>query len=301
MQRNTPYADSIFNFLNEAVLLSKESKFHKLLHAKFICSLFLEKITSWFSHPINVMVKTFWGENMLVVIPELVSIVIYRYGFYEEGLSNIFLRYLKPGMTFFDVGAHFGYFTLLGSTLVGAQGQVHAFEPTPSTFNILKQNALRKDNVKINNNALFSENKDLLLKDYGIRYSAFNSIFNSKLDKKTLQTTEIAEHTIKGITIDDYVEGNKAIPSFIKIDAESSEYDILLGGQKTIEKYHPLITIEVGDTGFEEMPESRELIEYLFSKNYLPFNYADGEIKAHSLKSDRYRYDNILFVPDNQL
>lgn len=55
----------------------------------------------------------------MVVIAELVSLFIYRYGFFEEGLTNIFLHYLKPGMTFFDIGAHFGYFTLLGSALVG--------------------------------------------------------------------------------------------------------------------------------------------------------------------------------------
>jgi FkbM family methyltransferase len=282
-----------------AVLLSKKNKFLKLLRPKFIYSLLLENITSWFSYPINVTIKTFWGENMVVVIPESVSIFIHRFGFYEEGLSNIFMRYLKPGMTFFDVGAHFGYYTLLGASLVDTQGQVHSFEPTPSSYNILKTNVSRKTNIRINNKALFSEKKDLLLKDYGIRYSAFNTIYNSKLDKNTIQKSDITEHIIEGITLDDYVESNSVIPDFIKIDAEGSEYDILVGGQKTIEKYHPLITIEVGDTDVRNVPKSKELIEYLIGYNYQPYNYVDGNIKVHSSRIDSYRYDNILFVPNS--
>jgi FkbM family methyltransferase len=294
------YMDYLINSLKEAVLLSKKNKFHKLMRARFLYSLLLENITLRFSRTIKTSAKTFWGEKMIVVMPEAVSIFIFRYGFYEEGLSNILLHYVKPGMTFFDVGAHFGYFSLLASTLVGAQGQVHSFEPTPSTFDILRENALKNENIKINNNALFSENRDLLLRDYGIRHSAFNSIYiNPKLDNNKISNRKIIEHKIKGISIDEYVEMNSIVPNFIKIDAESSEYDILLGSNKTIEKYHPFITIEVGDTDSEDIRKSKELIEYLISKNYVSYNYTGGEIKAHCLKSESYKYDNILFTPSN--
>jgi FkbM family methyltransferase len=37
---------------------------------------------------------------------------------------------LKPGMTMIDVGANFGYFTLMAAKLVGPSGKVWAFEPT---------------------------------------------------------------------------------------------------------------------------------------------------------------------------
>jgi FkbM family methyltransferase len=300
MATRTSNAVCLLNSLKSTVLLSKKSKIHKLMRPKFLCSLLLENITSWFASPIKVNVTTFWGEKMIVVVPEAVSMIIYRYGFYEEGLSNIFLNYLKPGMTFFDVGAHFGYFSLLGSALVGAQGQVHSFEPTPSTFDILKKNTLRKENIKINNNALFSENRDLVLKDYGIKYSAFNSLFTSyKLNNNEIINTKITEHKVKGISIDDYVEKNSIVPNFIKIDAENSEYNILVGSKKTIEKYHPLITIEVGDKEVNKNSNSRDLIDYLMNSNYLPYNYINGEIKAHCLKSECYKYDNILFVPNN--
>ena len=87
-------------------------------------------------------VDTFWGGKMVVVLPEMMSMAIYRYGFLEYDLSRAFVDYLKPGMKFFDVGADFGYFSCLASHLVGAAGQVHSFEPdAQARFEILGENA----------------------------------------------------------------------------------------------------------------------------------------------------------------
>jgi predicted methyltransferase len=40
-------------------------------------------------------------------------------------------RLLNPGMTFVDVGANRGYFTLLGASLVGPAGRVVSVEADP--------------------------------------------------------------------------------------------------------------------------------------------------------------------------
>ncbi len=61
-------------------------------------------------------------------------------------------------MVFFDVGAHFGYYSLLASTLVGKAGAIHAFEPTPSTFEVLRRNA-DEPNVRVDNVALWTKRK----------------------------------------------------------------------------------------------------------------------------------------------
>lgn len=52
-----------------------------------------------------------------------------------------FLRgVLKPGMTFVDVGANWGLFTLVAAYLVGTSGIVAAMEPDPRMFGRLKAN-----------------------------------------------------------------------------------------------------------------------------------------------------------------
>jgi FkbM family methyltransferase len=60
-----------------------------------------------------------------------------QYGPQETALLNAVLR---PGATFVDVGANWGYFTLLAAHLVGTTGSVVAMEPDPRLFTILRAN-----------------------------------------------------------------------------------------------------------------------------------------------------------------
>src|SRR6266566_3930390 len=106
----------------------------------------LTALSRWRAKSIPVKARTFWGEEMTVLYPDGVSAALYQYGFFETGLTRMVVNYLKPGMTFFDVGAHYGYFTLLGSQLVGGAGQVHSFEPTPATFEVLRGNTAGRAN-----------------------------------------------------------------------------------------------------------------------------------------------------------
>ena len=207
------------------------------------------------------------------------------------------LEYLKPGMVFIDVGAHFGYFSLLASCIVGNTGQVHSFEPTPSSFNILRNNTYNKKNIVINNNGVFSVKTDLSLNDYGLTYSSFNSIYRARLPIDTLEKIDETTHKIKCISIDEYVEEHNLFPNYIKIDAESSEYEIIMGMEKTIKKCHPLISIEIGDMGIENIPKSSELIELLINKNYKPYIYNSSIIKNYDKMDISCKYDNMLFVP----
>jgi len=286
--------------LEKNILLSKGTLIQKLKKApiRLIYSKILELFSLWFQRPVKIDAQTFWNENMLVVIPETVSLSIYRYSFFEANLTRMILQYLKPGTIFFDIGAHFGYYTLLASYIVGKKGQVHSFEPTLDSFNILKTNVSDRNNIFLNNCAVFSKRKNIFINDYGIQYSAFNSLYNPRLPLDKLKKIKIKKYEVKAISIDNYVERKNIFPNFIKIDAESSEYEILLGMQKTIDKFHPIITIEVGDAGVEGILRSKELINFLINKNYQPYECKEGEISKHNL-NNKYPYppDNILFLP----
>jgi FkbM family methyltransferase len=64
-------------------------------------------------------------------------------GLYEPQETALVRSILRPGMTFVDVGANWGYFTLLGAGLVGESGRVIAIEPDPRIFPILQRNLAR--------------------------------------------------------------------------------------------------------------------------------------------------------------
>src|SRR5688572_25684309 len=55
----------------------------------------------------------------------------YWLGQYELPLQQALKRELKPGDTFFDVGANAGFFTLIAARLVGPTGKCVAFDPAP--------------------------------------------------------------------------------------------------------------------------------------------------------------------------
>jgi FkbM family methyltransferase len=284
--------------LKKSVFLSKGTKAEKIRKSpiKLPYSLMLQFITQKLKKSLTVKGKTFWGEDMYLAIPEVVSMNIFRYGFFEEGLTRMLLKYLKSGMVFFDIGTHFGYFTLLASFLVGDRGQVYSFEPTPSTFEMLKLNISGKKNIVINNCAVSSEKKKVTFNDYGIQYSAFNSLYNPKLPENIRSKLNVKQHVVESLSIDAYIENDKLIPNFIKIDAESAEYQILCGMEKTIKKFQPIISVEIGDFNIEGIPPSHKLIDFLIKNGYQPYEFKDGEIIKHELKKE-YLYDNILFLP----
>src|SRR5712692_8447883 len=80
----------------------------------------------------------FSGRRLRVLLPEKVAIDIYRHGVYEAPLSHVLIDHLRPGMVFADVGAHYGYHSLLATDLVGPDGLVVAFEPSRRTFRLLE-------------------------------------------------------------------------------------------------------------------------------------------------------------------
>jgi len=64
-------------------------------------------------------------------------------GRYEPQETAIFNSILRPGMSFVDVGANWGYFTLMAASLVGPGGRVLSLEPDPRLFSILEGNKSR--------------------------------------------------------------------------------------------------------------------------------------------------------------
>src|SRR5262245_10331328 len=66
-------------------------------------------------------------------------------GRYEPQETVLATRILQPGMTAIDVGANWGYFTLVCAHLVGPRGTVIALEPHPRLASTLRENVRSND------------------------------------------------------------------------------------------------------------------------------------------------------------
>src|SRR5258708_20115428 len=70
-------------------------------------------------------------------------------GLFQAAEAKLFQQVIRPGMTVADVGAYVGYFTVLSAKLVGASGQVFAFEPDAIAFHYLTRNVAENECLNV--------------------------------------------------------------------------------------------------------------------------------------------------------
>lgn len=247
--------------------------------------------------PFKVTYTTLWGSKMRFFLPE--GGMVYYYGFWEANLTNFFINFLKEGDVFIDIGAHVGYYSVLASDLVGATGKVYAFEPTPRTFLSLSENSQAKRNMDVFNNAILNESTTIDFFDYGPKYSAFNS-FKKRTAEEIFFKDDVTKISVSTISIDNFCNKNKVTPTFIKIDAEGSEYLILSAMDSLLQNVRPIVSIEVSTN--KEWEENLEKSFAIFEKHgYDSYEISlGGTLKRCDAKEARF-YDNLLFIHPSKL
>ena len=202
--------------------------------------------------------------NKLFLSKKGLALSISHYGTYEELESKIMEEKIEMGNIVVDVGANIGLHTLNMARIVGNTGQVFAFEPDPSNFEILKKN------VKINNY------KNIILEQKAVgdkhgRTTLYQSDHPGK--HRIFPQTEQAKSQVQVelTNLDNYFDSDMIDKiNFIKIDVEGLEFSVLKG-MKNILKNSKKIKIL-----FEFMPENImevgftpiELLNYLTSNDF---------------------------------
>jgi len=127
---------------------------------------------------------------------------------------------LSKGGTFIDIGANIGSYSLIASECPSAQ--IHAFEPHPGTFELLKRNIElnRRSNVVLHNVALGSSERTVFLTDRA--GSSINHIVPEK--SQVAGTLAVPCHRMEGLC-----QKLKISPQIVKLDVEGFEYDVLQG------------------------------------------------------------------------
>jgi len=99
--------------------------------------LFRHLLVSYLSKGVEGRVFQIHGYRMVLRVND--AAIGFR-GFHERGVTDYFTSSVRPGMTAVDVGANFGYYTLLFARLVGDSGKVFAFEPEMNNYEWLRRN-----------------------------------------------------------------------------------------------------------------------------------------------------------------
>ena len=232
--------------LQEAEVLAAGSKWQRFLHhpGKYVQAQLFRLLVYPFRQKTWLRkCHTFFGMPMMVLLPAGMDIFLLGCKTHDSELrlAKFMMNYLKKGQTFIDVGAHFGFFSLLAAALVGDKGRVIAFEPGKTTFGVLLENSKPQPKIRCENTAVGARSGTLDFWEFPPLYSEYN----------TANRDAVPNH-IKGIKrqlpvvhLDRYCEANQLSPDFIKMDVEGAEWEVLYGMESVLSGAKaPMIAME---------------------------------------------------------
>lgn len=213
-------------------------------------------------------------------------------GFWEIWITQAMARCLKPGMTAVDVGANFGYYTLLMASAVGTNGQVYAFEPNPRMMELLAKslpvNGMH-ERVQIDTRAAYSSSGETLR----FFIPDVNPMNSALLDIWGLRAAESHGKIIDTET----VKLDDALPDrvdFIKIDVEGAEQRVWAGLQKTITN-NPDVQIFLEFNAARYHDTAAQFLDKLLAPGFALRAIADdGKIKARDREEVLSTRDDII-------
>jgi FkbM family methyltransferase len=202
------------------------------------------------------------------------SIAMDGKGIWEPHMLEIFKKYIKPGTVAIDVGANIGLHSLAMSK--NSPSIVHAFEPQPQTFNLLKMNCSKNPRIQLHNVCLSDMSKQLSMVDV----SNLENPGGAHVESETQE-----EEKVNCITLDSL---NFINVSFIKIDVEGHEIEVIKGALGTITREKPVMIVEIIG-GMDVDNASSEIANDI--KNRVDF------IKSLGYKVTRVSIHDYLFEP----
>jgi FkbM family methyltransferase len=151
--------------------------------------------------------------------------------FFEKTELALVSVYLKPGMTFIDVGANIGLYSILAQKRVGPTGTVWAFEPSEESFRRLQKNlALNACHcVHPYRVALGATSTSLKLKSDAGFGDAYRYLVPNSTGGEQRRDDEWVPVTTLDLFSREHEIQNAAL---LKIDVEGGEYLVFQGAQE---------------------------------------------------------------------
>lgn len=193
-------------------------------------------------------------------------------GCYETFVTDVLEALLRPGMTFFDVGANIGIYTALGARIVGPAGRVVAIEPGPANVAVIRET------VRLNS----FENVTVAARAAGDRaervslYLCGDNPADHRLHDPTGRRRQV---TVETVTLDALaVECGVVRADVVKIDTQGSEAAVFAGMvQLLAAKPSPVIVAEFWPWGLSQAGANpRELLHRITEAGFLVYEI-DGD------------------------
>ncbi|MDB4908248.1 MAG: hypothetical protein JWO05_3032 [Gemmatimonadetes bacterium] len=196
------------------------------------------------------------GRGIRAVLPrgEVVRLLPeYRHVTWNPAEYEAFRAVARPGDVALDVGANAGAYALVLGQWVQPGGRVFAFEPAAETFRGLAHH------IRIN--ALQSVVTPVQAAVAGFTGDAMLTMDGISGENRLVSGTRGTP--VQAITIDDFCRRETVRPTFIKVDVEGSELEVLRGARETIRTCGDSLAlfVEMHPAAWRGMGISRQDIE----------------------------------------
>jgi FkbM family methyltransferase len=207
--------------------------------------------------------------TMLLDPADSVSAELLRKGTWQPESWNAIRPYLTGDAVFVDVGAHMGYYSLKAAAVLGPRGRVIAVEPNPPRLKALQGNISASNAAQVHVYPVACLDRESTLKLYSATRANTGQTSLSRGDAGETGAVA-AEYRVRARPLDAIVldDGVQRV-DVIKIDVEGAETLVLRGAQWTLDRFHPVVIVELIEKQLQAKgTSSAELRRLLTSHGY---------------------------------
>jgi FkbM family methyltransferase len=222
------------------------------------------------------------GATLEVTLGNDNSLCLYVAGTFEPNEFAFLGSVVKEGMTFVDVGANEGLYTVFGARRVGASGRVLAVEPSSRERAVLKRNIERNrlSNVTVVPHALAAESGFANLQVAPKLHGGHNTLGGFAHEGiAAIGAEQVAVETFDALAQRLSIER----VDVMKIDVEGAEVKVLRGARRMLTRWRPTLLIEANEAALRGQGTSTaDLVALLRSFGYdiRVFSYRTGEVET---------------------
>jgi FkbM family methyltransferase len=184
-----------------------------------------------------------------------------------------FRRFARPGMVLFDVGAHFGVFTLAALHYGGADARVVAVEPSSVPARVLRANLALQD---------ASHRATVVQAAIGARDGSLSMLATGAGGGHYFVAAEQPRPDgleLEQLTLPTLVERTGLTPTHVKIDVEGHEGAVLDGASDWLARVRPVLLIELHNDELRRLGQSpEELVTKLAEIGYRLVDHAGNAL-----------------------
>jgi len=192
-------------------------------------------------------------------------------GIGEPQVQKALVDHLRPGMTFYDVGANIGFFSLMAARIVGPEGRVISFEADPEIAARLRENLARNQftHAHVEQKAVWSESANVSFARVDPSTSPDRGLGHVSPNGSAPGTI-----TVEAVSLDQYTASHPP-PDFLKCDVEGAEVAVFQGASQLFAGKRPILLVEI------HSPENhRALLQKFAGHGYLCQNLDENHVLA---------------------